>query len=336
MYGIANLTLKPYFYPQSTVVLDAKGFNIDYIKLVSGGEQKELTFEYDSLKLTINLDKLYTREEQYELEIKYTAKPNELKEGGSKAITSDKGLYFINPLGEEKDKPRQIWTQGETEASSCWFPTIDSPNEKTTEEIYITIENNFTTISNGLLIYSKDNGDGTKTDYWKQDKPHAPYLFMMTIGEFAEIKDTWRGKEVNYYVEEKYAPYARGVFGITPELLTFFSEKLGYEYPLDKYYQLAVRDYVSGAMENTSAAIFLEEIQLTDREQLDENWDYIIAHELFHHWFGDLVTCESWSNLALNESFANYSEYLWFEYKYGRDRASSNNSIQLPPQRRHV
>lgn len=328
LYGVANLTLKPYFYPQSTVVLDAKGFDIDYIKLMTEAGSQDLSYQYDSLQLTIQLDKEYSREQFYELEIKYTSKPNELEEGGSKAITSDKGLYFINPLGEDKDKPRQIWTQGETEASSCWFPTIDSPNEKTTEEIYITVDTNFTTISNGLLIYSTDNGDGTKTDYWKQDKPHAPYLFMMTIGEFAEIKDSWKGLDVNYYVEKKYAPYARGVFGITPELLTFFSEKLGYEYPWDKYYQVAVRDYVSGAMENTSAAVFLEEIQLTDREQLDENWDYIIAHELFHHWFGDLVTCESWSNLALNESFANYSEYLWFEYKYGRDRADFHGKTE--------
>ncbi len=328
LYGVANLTLKPYFYPQSTVVLDAKGFDIDYVQLVTEAGNQALTYEYDSLQLTVQLDKEYSRDQSYQLEIKYTAKPNELEEGGSKAITSDKGLYFINPLGEDKDKPRQIWTQGETEASSCWFPTIDSPNEKTTEEIYITVDTNFTTISNGSLIYSRDNGDGTKTDYWKQDQPHAPYLFMMTIGEFAEIKDSWKGKDVNYYVEKKYAPYARGVFGITPELLTFFSEKLGYEYPWDKYYQVAVRDYVSGAMENTSAAVFLEEIQLTDREQLDENWDYIIAHELFHHWFGDLVTCESWSNLALNESFANYSEYLWFEYKYGRDRADFHGKTE--------
>ena len=317
LYGVANLTLKPYFYPQKTVVLDAKGFDIEYVKI----GDKELRFEYDTLKLTVFLDKEYTREQSYELEIKYTAKPEELEEGGSAAITSDKGLYFINPTGEDKEKPQQIWTQGETEASSCWFPTIDSPNEKTTQEIYITVQSKFKTISNGLLVYSIDNPDSTRTDYWKQDKPHAPYLFMMTIGEFAVIKDEWRGKEVNYYVEKEYEPYMKSVFGITPELLTFFSEKLGYEYPWDKYYQVAVRDYVSGAMENTSAAIFLEEIQLTDREQLDQNWDYIIAHELFHHWFGDLVTCESWSNLALNESFANYSEYLWFEYKYGADHA---------------
>lgn len=321
LYGKATLSLKPYFYSQDEVVLDAKGFDIEYINLVNDQGAKKLSYTYDSLQIVIQLDRTYTRKDTYVLEIKYTAKPEELAEGGSAAITSDKGLYFINPTGEDKEKPQQIWTQGETEASSCWFPTIDSPNEKTTQEIYITVQSKFKTISNGALIYSKENEDGTRTDYWKQEKPHSPYLFMMTVGDFAEIKDEWRGKEVHYFVEKKYEPYARGVFGITPELLSFFSDKLGYEYPWDKYYQVAVRDYVSGAMENTSAAIFLEQIQLTDREQLDKNWDYIIAHELFHHWFGDLVTCESWSNLALNESFANYSEYLWFEYKYGRDRA---------------
>ncbi len=321
LYGLANLTLKPYFYSQNTVVLDAKGFDIEYVKLKEKDTIRILKFDYDSLKLNVFLDQSYTRNQEYELEIKYVAKPNELKEGGSKVITSDKGLYFINPLGEEPNKPKQIWTQGETQASSCWFPTIDSPNEKTTQEIYITVDSIYTALSNGELIYEIENGDGTDTYYWKQDKPHAPYLFTMIIGEFSKIKDFWGDLEVNYYVEKDYEKYAKGVFGNTPEMLSFFSEKLGYKYPWEKYSQVVVRDYVSGAMENTSMSLFMEGLQIDDREQIDKNWDGIIAHELFHHWFGDLVTCESWSNLPLNESFANYSEYLWKEYKYGKEEA---------------
>jgi len=320
MTGTANLILKPYFYDQKEIILDAKGFDIHEVSLVKP-VAKTLVYSYDKKKLTITLDKTYTQKDTFELKIKYTAKPNELPKGGSAAITEDKGLYFINADGKDPNKPKQIWTQGETEAASCWFPTIDAPNERCTQEMFITVEDKYTVISNGELIYSKKNADGTKTVNWKMSKPHAPYLFMMVVGEFAEVKDTWRGKEVNYYVEKAYEPYARAIFGNTPEMLEFYSTRLNYDYAWNKYYQVVVRDYVSGAMENTTASIFMEALQVDDRALADDNWETIVAHELFHHWFGDLVTCESWSNLPLNESFANYSEYLWLEHKFGKDEA---------------
>ena len=187
--------------------------------------------------------------------------------------------------------------------------------------MYITVDSSLTVLSNGEHVYTKAASDSTKTEYWKMDLPHAPYLFMMAIGNFKIVKDQWRGIEVNYYVEPKYEKYAKAIFGNTPEMLEFFSTKLGYKYAWNKYSQIVVRDFISGAMENTTATVFMEALQCDDRQLLDENWDGIIAHELFHHWFGDLVTCESWANLPLNESFANYSEYLWSEYKYGKDEA---------------
>jgi aminopeptidase N len=157
LYGKANLTLKPYFYTDNKLILNAKGFDINKVTLVvNDSTQQPLTFEYkDSLLLHINLPKTFTQTDTFEIFIDYTAKPNELKEGGSGAITSDKGLYFINPKNETPNKPQQIWTQGETEASSCWFPTIDKPNERTTAEICITVADSFVTLSNGLLTESK-------------------------------------------------------------------------------------------------------------------------------------------------------------------------------------
>lgn len=322
LYGKATLTLKPHFYPQHTLVLDAKQFDIQEISLIRNGDMKvPLDFKYDSLQLTIELDKEYTRDEQIEIFIYYTAKPNERKSGGSAAITEDKGLYFINPDGKDSTKPIQIWTQGETEASSCWFPTIDKPNQKTTDEIYITHDKKYVSLSNGTMVYSKDNGDGTVTDYWKMNLPHAPYLFMMAIGEFTITKTKWRDIPVNYYVEPKYAQYTQQIFGNTPEMMEFFSQKLGFDYPWPKYSQIIVRDYVSGAMENTSATLHGEFLNRNTRELLDETYEDVISHELFHQWFGDLVTTESWSNIPLNESFATYGEYLWNEYKYGKEYA---------------
>ncbi len=331
LYGKAHLTLKPYFYDASLLVLDAKGFDINEVSLVVNDSIKQaLPFEYiDSLKLHITLPKKYTKKDTAIIFIDYTAKPEELKTQGSNAITAAKGLYFINPLNKDPRKPQQIWTQGETEASSCWFPTIDKPNERCTAEICITVGDSLITLSNGLLTESTVTADGTKTECWTMEQPHAPYLFMMAIGKYSVVKDSWRNKEVSYYVEPEYEKYARNIFGNTPEMLEFFSNKLGVEYPWVKYAQVMVRDFVSGAMENTTASVFLEQIQSNDRERLDRNWDFIIAHELFHQWFGDYVTCESWANITLNEAFATYSEYLWNEYKYGIEEADYNLLLDL-------
>lgn len=321
LMGKATLTLKPYFYPQDSVVLDAKGFDIADVQLLKGNKIISLKYRYDSTQLTVNLDSTYTKDQKYVLLIEYTADSERLKSAGGQSITSDQGLFFISPDSFDLTKPTQVWTQGEPESSSYWFPTIDSPNQKTTQEMFITVHQKYKTLSNGELIYSIKNLDSTRTDYWKMDLPHAPYLFMMAIGDFSITKDQWKGKEVSYYTEPSYQKYARKIFGKTPEMIEFFSNKLKYKYPWPKYASVVVRDYVSGAMENTSATIFMEGLQKTDRELLDDNMETIQAHELFHHWFGDLVTCESWANLPLNESFATYGEYLWEEHKRGEDAA---------------
>ncbi len=326
LIGKAWITLKPHFYPTDTLSLDAKGMDIKNISIVKGTTKAPLKYEYDGLVLNIKLDKKYTRNDNYTVYIDYIAKPNEFKAVGSAAITDAKGLYFINPKGEEKNKPTQIWTQGETEATSVWVPTIDKPNQKTTQEIAMTVPAKYVTLSNGKLISQKKNTDGTRTDTWKMDLPHAPYLFFMGVGDYAVVKDSYKGKEVSYYVEKEYAPVARKIFGNTPEMMAFFSKVLGVEYPWNKYAQIVGRDYVSGAMENTTATLHQESAQQDARELVDDNvWEGTIAHELFHQWFGDYVTSESWSNLTLNESFANYSQVLWKEYKYGKDAGDEEN-----------
>lgn len=325
LLGVETLTAKQHFYASDKLILKAKGMEINSVKR----DGTELTFDYNEDILTINLGKTFTRSEEYTVIIDYISKPEEREAGGSAAITSDKGLYFINPKGEDKSKMPQIWTQGETEASSVWFPTIDAPNAKTSQEIFMTVDAKYETLSNGKLLSSKKNVDGTRTDHWKQDLKHAPYLFMMAVGEFKIVKDSYTRQngtkmDVNYYVEPEWEQYADDIFDETPEMINYFSEILGVEYAWDKYHQIVVRDYVSGAMENTGAVIFGDYVYKTDRELLDDNDQSTIAHELFHHWFGDYVTCESWSNLPLNESFANYSQFLWDEHRYGLDEANFN------------
>ncbi|WP_418124652.1 M1 family metallopeptidase [Chryseobacterium sp. PTM-20240506] len=322
MNGEEWLTASPYFYSANQLVLDAKSMLIHEVALDNNGKKSPLKYEYKDDVLTITLDKTYQKDQDYTVYIKYTSRPNEVKQEGSAAINDAKGLYFINAQGKDPDKPTQIWTQGETESSSAWFPTIDKPNQKTTQEIYMTVPEKYVTLSNGLLKDSQKEANGLRTDHWVMDKRHSTYLFFMGVGDYAIVKDKWKNIPVDYYIEKEYEPYAKQIYGNTPEMIEFFSKKMGYDYPWAKYAQISGRDYVSGAMENTTATLHGSDILQKPGQLIDENkWEDTIAHELFHHWFGDLVTAESWSNLTVNESFANYSEYLWNEYKYGKDQA---------------
>ena len=330
MYGKVWITLEPHFYPTDSLTLDAKSMTVNEVSMVKDGKKIPLKYGYDGLNLSITLDRTYSGGENYTVFIDYIAKPEESNGEGSRAISVAQGLYFINPTGTEKDKPTQIWTQGETESNSGWVPTIDKPNQKTTNEISMTVPAKFRTLSNGLLVKQKKHPDGTRTDTWRMDLPHAPYLMMMAVGEYSIINDKYKGKEVSYYVEKEYAPVARKIFGLTPEMIGFYSDITGVDYPWPKYSQIVVRDFVSGAMENTTATTHSESAQQDARQLIDGNsWEDVIAHELFHMWFGDYVTTESWSNLTINESFADFGELLWNEYKYGKDAAGEHNTTAM-------
>ena len=330
MNGEVWLKFQPHFYPTKNLVLDAKAMDIKEVALMNGTAKTKLSYTYDSLQLHIDLDKTYTAKESYSIYIKYIARPNEYKGKGSEAIRDAKGLYFINPLGTDKDKPTQIWTQGETEASSVWIPTIDKTNQKTTQEFYLTVPSKYVSLSNGLLVKQTDLKNGFREDVWKMDLPHSPYLFFIGIGDYAVIKDIYKGKEVSYYIEKPYEKVARKIYGNTPQMIAYFESKLGVAYPWSKYAQISGRDYVSGAMENTTATLHSDAVQQDARELIDgNNWESTIAHELFHQWFGDLVTAESWSNLTVNESFADYSQTLWFEHSQGKDAGAFENYTGL-------
>ena len=261
MNGEVWLTLQPHFYPTNQLVLDAKAMDIQEVALIKGAVKSKLNYHYDSLQLHIDLDKTYTAKASYTIYIKYIARPNEYRGVGSEAIRDAKGMYFINPLGTDKDKPTQIWTQGETEASSVWIPTIDKTNQKTTQEFYLTVPSKYVSLSNGLLVKQTDLKNGFREDVWKMDLPHSPYLFFIGIGDYAVIKDSYKGKEVSYYIEKAYEKVARKIYGNTPQMIAFFESKLGVPFPWSKYAQISGRDFVSGAMENTTATLHSDAVQ---------------------------------------------------------------------------
>lgn len=374
--GKETMLLKPYFYETDSIVLDAKNMTFNEIVITDmNHEPLQYLTTYDKKNLRLKLERKIATQDSILLVMRYIAHPDEIDGSGGKAIRDDKGLYFINTDHSEPTKPVQLWTQGEVEANSCWFPTVDKPNEKFTIKLSITVNKDMTTLSNGMLISSTVNGI-QKTDIWESKKPLPAYLVMMAVGDFKVTKDfltsagtesyqivsydtikiplndslnstrdsivkntktatrtitkdLLNGVEVSYYLEPAFSPYALNIFKNTPEMIDFFSAKLGVNYPWDKYAQVVVHDYVSGAMENASATLHNEFVQKNNRELLDGENDDIITHELFHQWFGDLVTCKSWSHLVLNEGFATYGEQLWLEYKYGRDAAQAKTNAAL-------
>ena len=322
LFGKEWITLTPTVAATDSLYLDAKGMEINNLSIAKNGKEEALKYSYDGNKLKIKLNKLYSPRQHYTVYLNYVAKPDEAKVKNYGRIPEVRGLYFINTRGEDKKKPVEIWTQGEPEGSSVWFPTIDRPDQKTLEEISITVPDQYVTLSNGRLIGKQLISKGLRTDTWKMEKPHAPYLFMMAVGDFKIYKDKSKQTEVNYYLEKSFAPYARAIFGNTPQMIDFYANRLGVKYPWNKYSQVVVRDYNSGAMENTSATLLGEQTQKTDREIADESYEdreSTIAHELFHQWFGDYVTCKDWADITVNESMACWSESLWAAYKYGND-----------------
>ncbi len=324
--GEALLTVSPYTHPIDTLTLDAKSMTITSVEVEVQGKHTALPYTYDGAQLKVLLRGLefgsLTMKRAQDIRIVYKAMPYASPVGGSKAITEDRGLYFINTDGAIPGKPMQIWTQGETESNSHWMPTIDKPNQRSTFDIALIVPDSIQTLSNGQLFRTTPEAGGMRRDEWRMSTPIQVYAAMFAIGRFSVAKDNWEdphgnSMEVSYYTEPGFGPYAKEMFQNTPDMIGYFSRYTGVSYPWNKYSQIVVRDYVSGAMENTSATLFGEWANKNRRQLIDETNEDVISHELFHQWFGDYVTAESWSNLTLNESFATYGEHLWRQFKRG-------------------
>ncbi len=183
----------------------------------------------------------------------------------------------------------------------------------------VTTKRGFQVSSNGHLVSKKENrADDTVTFHWLQDKPHVAYLVSLIVGDIEIVTDTWRDKPVEYWVHPRYEERVERTFKNTKRMLDFFSDKIGVEYPWDRYAQLCCYAY-GGGMENTAATTLGDNSLHDERSILDSNTDGLIAHELAHQWWGDLLTCRDWAHLWLNEGFASYFQALWKEHDLGAD-----------------
>lgn len=304
--GTAAITLVPLTDSISTVEFHARDLEIRDVFLTDG---RGLTFTADSATIAIALPARLGSEDTITIVISYFAKPAD-------------GLYFNTPTEDNPKTPSQIYSHSEPICARYWFPCYDEPDDKLTSEIIATVADNFFLLSNGkLLSVNHNRKKHTKTFHWLQSKPHSAYLISIVAGEYSELLDNYNNLPLSYYVYKDQVTIASNSFAKTPKMIKFFEDKFGYQYPWNKYAQIVIADYQAAGMEHTSATSLYDRTIHDDRAHLDLSSDDLVAHELAHQWFGNLVTCKDWSHIWLNEGFATYSEILFKEDDSGVEEA---------------
>lgn len=304
--GTCQIRLNPVRHGIDRLTLDAVNLQINAVQ-VNGKAQM---FDYDGEQLHVQLHPTTEAGSPIEISIDYAVEKPQ------------RGIYFIAPTSDYPNKPVQVWTQGEDEDSRYWFPCFDYPGQLATSEIRVRVPKQYLAISNGELI-ATETADDDKIYHWVQKQVHPTYLMTLAVGDFAELQDEWQGKPVVYYVEKGREADARRTMGKTPRMIEFFSNTYGYSYPYPKYAQVCVDDFIFGGMENTSTTLLTDRCLLDERASLDNrNAESLVAHELAHQWFGDLVVIKHWSHAWIKEGMASYAEVLWTNYEYGADEAA--------------
>lgn len=238
-----------------------------------------------------------------------------------------KGLYFVRPMTEYPDRPTQIWTQGEPHEARHWIPCFDSPEERITTEMIATVPFPLEVLSNGIFKQMLPRENAQRTYHWVCEIPHSSYLITMVAGEFEKLEEVWQGVPVTSWHYPGDQLRASLSFGLTADMMDFFSQRFG-RYPFDVYNQVVVRDFPWGGMENTSATTLSDRTLHDDADEPQASSVELVAHELAHQWFGDLVTCRDWSHIWLNESFATFCATLYTEGISGRAEAQMEQLAQ--------
>jgi aminopeptidase N len=305
-HGTCAIRLNPVRSDIESLTLDAMNLKIDRVQI--DGTECEFNYDGELLHIPVKVDVVAGK--ILDLAIHYgVEKPQ-------------RGMYFIHPDEHYPDKPTQVWTQGEDEDSRFWFPCFDYPGQLATSAIRVQVPKDFVAISNGELVEQTVFGED-RVYQWMQKEIHPTYLMTLAVGRFSEIADSWNGKPVTYYVEKGLEESAELSMGKTPRMIEFFSDKFGYPYPYPKYAQVCVADFIFGGMENTSTTLLMDRCLLDKRASLDNFFtESLVAHELAHQWFGDLVVIKHWSHAWIKEGMASYCEVLWTEHEYDKDEAA--------------
>ena len=293
--------------------LDALGLDIAAVSLCArpagrraasrkADRYRPVAHRHDGERLVVAIDR---RVRAATLRVAYAAEPR-------------RGMYFLAPDADVPTRPRQIWTQCQDEDARYLFPCHDSPFVKQTFDIQVAVEPGWFVLSNGDLLSSKAAQKKGRFHY-QMTQPMPSYLFTLVAGAFSPLVDQVDGIPLAYYVPMAREVDGKRTFANTPAMIRLFASLTGTAYPWSKYAQVVVSDFIFGGMENTGATTLYEHVLLDQRAAIDVSSDDLIAHELAHQWFGDLVTCRHWSEGWLNEGFATFMEHVWREHHLGRD-----------------
>ena len=283
----------------NTVNLSLEGLRVHSVSDSAG---RDLAFFQEAGTLSIVLSELVSRGDFEELTVAYGGVPK-------------KGLWFVR---ERDGVPTQVFTQGECEDARWWFPCVDVPADRATSQVTVTMPTSWTSVAAGELVDRKE-GTSTVTDTWFMSVPHPTYLTTLVAGEFTTVNDEWDGVPLSYLAAPEYSEYLEAGLSETPKVLGFMSDVTGLRYPYSKYSQACVDGFPFGGMENISATTMTSKTLRDHRGLLDGDSVGLIAHEAAHQWFGDLLTCNSWDHIWLNEGFATYMTLLYFESSRGND-----------------
>lgn len=306
--GACTLEIEPIRADLSNVRFDAVEMNVRGVD-VDGTPAK---FSYDGSALEVELDK---GGKTRLVKIEYDTAPRD-------------GVYFVAPDKEHPEKEVQAWTHTEAEASRYWFPCHDHPADRSSSEVILTVPKEFRVISNGKLVSAHQKGERA-TFHWREDKPHSCYLTSFVVGKFGEITQEGDGVKLNYNFPEKSREDVLRYFGETPKMMEVLHDLTGMKFPYEKYDQTTVYDFVAGGEENfnatTMAMYYYHDAASAEDFQVSYSTPHmnavdLVAHELAHQWFGDLVTCADWAHAWLNEGFATYFQALYLERTTGVDQ----------------
>ncbi|MGZ5242698.1 MAG: M1 family aminopeptidase [Bacteroidia bacterium] len=313
--GNVTHTFIPLLKTVDSIVLDAVNMRFTDVKI----DGKTVRFNSNPQTITIYAASALPWQSKHTLQLIYEANPK-------------KGIYFVGWNDTTNRSRKQIWTQGQGYDNRHWIPAFDDPSDKLITEIKVTMPGEYKVLSNGTKLAEKKDKAGNKVWHYKMSHPHAFYLTMLGIGDYA-VKQTKAKSGVPvaswYYPDqpEKLEPTYR----YTERIMDIFEREIGVPYPWETYSQIPVQEFMYGAMENTTATIFGDFFYVDKRGFLDRNYVGVNAHEMAHQWFGDMITARSPNHHWLQESFATHyakiaEREIWGEDYYQWNRRGETNT----------